>query len=69
MSRSFLQCDHYISDSQNSDKFEDILLGQNSISQQGCKIFIPKFPHLYVRDPATILKLLKNLFRFFQSYG
>jgi len=35
---------------------------QNAISRQPCEIFTPKFLDLYGRDPATILKLKKNIF-------
>ena len=35
--------------------------GQNAISRQPCEIFISKFLELNGRDPATILKLKKNI--------
>jgi len=38
--------------------------GQNAICRQPCEIFIPKFLGLYGRDPATILKLKKNILLF-----
>ena len=43
--------------------------GQNAISRQLCEIFIPKFLGLHERDPAAILKFLKNYFSFLQSHG
>ena len=43
--------------------------GQNAISRQPCEIFIPKLHGLYGRDPATILKLLRNYLSFLQSFG
>ena len=38
--------------------------GQNEISRQLFEIFIPKFLDLYGTDPATILKLKKNILVF-----
>jgi len=38
--------------------------GQNSIARQPRETFLPKFPHLYRRDPATIWKVFPtNLFQ------
>ena len=34
---------------------------QNAISRQVHKIFLPKFPHLYKRDPVIILKIFNKL--------
>jgi len=42
--------------------------GQKAISQQPCEIFTPKFLDLYGRDPATILKLKKNILVFFKQH-
>jgi len=38
--------------------------GQYAISQQPCEIFTPRFLDLYGKDPATILKLKKNILVF-----
>jgi len=38
--------------------------GQNAISRQHNQILICKFPYLYRKDPATILKMFNKLFYF-----